>query len=680
MKKSVLLATFAIAAIVVTSCKKEEVNVTGPSLTVSLEAMDLEDNDAKTIYNPTTGQFLWKRSDKVRVYDNTFRSIVYVDEQASASYNYSTHQYSGSSNIHNLVVSTDPVDFGGCMSLNDESDYFYAFYPSYYVNHTSNGFEYNIPAKQLIDNNLNVDKIDEMHLTRFPMARRTTGNNFKMMNLCGGLKLTLQKSGVKVKSIQFRTLGNQQVSGTFTVTFSDVVSDNNTEYGVPSLNPVASNINYSTRATTLELNEPVSIDNARDFYIALPPATYANGFEIIITDENNNIANIKTTRSATVTRNKINRLNISSTLLDNLGGFHEGHGKFSINPDGDQVYIAPGNLQWNNGNWQFANEQYEVMTLGCDGQYDPDAYNWDLFHFSLQKKSVSFLIDTSGHNHWQTGELIIDYIGYHNPWTQTGWYFTGANNDFGKSNNGADYQITRPSLTYVGNPPVLTANNAEIPVYRNWGLAFGENSKWMVLDGSEYMHMFVSRIANSQCHCHINGNVASFTHVVIDGDDGIKHPGILIFPDNWVNGYTDETIHQQITWNAHWVLNQHDQQGWWSLAQQYPMSIDIYRILEAAGCAFFPCTGSAKNLTLPVTLNGAACLTQSTSNARCYYWTREIDNNQSLSQYDPEGIDLNSTIKIFTDENRSIQLQNDNPNTYAAVRLFMRVPTSSTNN
>jgi len=264
-KTNVLLVSLALTALVFSSCKKEEMLFNGPKMTAEIEEMAVVDDEesSKTIFNPGTGKFLWKANDKIRVFDDQYRSIVYKDEDAYAAYDYTTHQFTGSTSLISLVPSTDPADYYGYNNIDQNSSMYYAFYPSYYVDLKSDHtFEYTIPAKQLIDNNQNVDKIEQLHLSRFPMAYKTSSNSLQMKNLCGGIKLSLHKTGAYVKSIQFRPKGNQQVTGTFSVTFN---SD-----GIPTLSPIAANINSTTKVTTLELNQPVSINSPRNFFIALP--------------------------------------------------------------------------------------------------------------------------------------------------------------------------------------------------------------------------------------------------------------------------------------------------------------------------------------------------------------------------------------------------------------------------
>lgn len=652
MKKiKVIGIALSLCAMSFVSCQKDQLSVAGPKLSLSFEQMEAEE-DGKTLYDPVSGYFYWKSSDKLMVYDAAFRNIVYTDQQANGNYDYSTGEFSGQTNFIDLQPSYDDADYTGFHGINLNDTIYYAFYPSYYVSRQNDEFVYNIPHKQLIDNNENVDKIDQMHLTRFPMARQTRSHTFNMKNMCGALRLNLTKSGVAVKSIQFRALGDQQVTGDFTVTFDTVNKGTvNEETGIPILN--STTVNSTTKTITLEMNQPVSINEGHSFFIPLPPATY-NGYEIIITDATNRTSTLTSNKNLVINRNGIKRLTLGEAIFTGDRAFKESHGRFSIS-NTEQVYIAPGNLQWFNGNWQFANEQFEVMTLGCNAAYTPDEFNGDLFRYSLEKQYAN-----------------KPYDQYQTYWDRpaTSRVSTGENNNFGRSLIEAEYTSTQDE-----------ANRRSISqVYRNWGLAFGDNSPWMVLSSDEYMYLVNSRQNNGKCHCTVGGvSNASYCRIIVLDDYGVEHPGLLLFPDSWENGYTDASIRAAIpNWKTGWVVNRFGSA--WS-DHTMMMGMHDYRILEEAGCAFLPAAGAVTNngYSLGGTLQGL-CIDRGENNTgtydgRCYYWTRDY-----VKEWFDNEAAIQSNGTLFTMENNGFSTQNWNKNTYASVRLFMRVPTSSTNN
>lgn len=650
MKRLFLVAILAVSLTGLYSCQKENSSVTGPKVSLSLEQMEQEEGD-KTLYDPSTGLFYWKSTDKLMVYDADGRNIVYTDPDADGQYDASTGTFSGHTNFVSLAPSYATVDFTGFNSIDENSSLYHAFYPSYYVKKEGNQFIYTIPAKQLIDNNFDVNKIDQMHLTRFPMARQTTSHCFKMMNLCGGLKLTLTKPGVSVKSIEFRARGNQQVTGPFTVTFSTVGSNS----GVPALNQTA--VNSSTKSITIEFNQPINIENGHVFYIPLPPATY-NGYEIIITDENNQVATLRSSGNLVINRNKIRPLVCSETTFTGSRSFKEGHGRFSIS-DNQQVYVAPGNLQWNNGNWQFANEQYEILTTCGTQRYTPDDYNWDLFHFSVEKVVVQHPLAQGG---------------YAYDWNSVSSVSPGNNNNYGRSTDITDYT----SEQLISEGKTLHA------VYRNWGLAFGESSNWMNLSLQEYNYLVEDRITRGKCHCTVGGTSnASYCRLVVIDDYGVEHAGLLLFPDNWANGYTDASIASAINWSSGWTVN--GANTTWS-DNGLEMPITAYRILEEAGCAFLPATGKAANYSGGFAI-GCEMQNLCLPDAICYYWTRDVQTESyewghyrmTNTRWSPASCpayawrmdNSNNAQGLFANNHNDQQLQIQN---FCAVRLFMPVP------
>ena len=660
MKKQFIFAmALALGATVMTSCNKEEIEVTGPKMSISLEQMEQSNEEGdKTIFDPTTKLFYWGTGDKLMVYDGDGRNVVYTDQGATAAYDYNNNTVSGSTRFVDLQPSTDITDQTLYNSIDLESSHYYAFYPSYYLNTAASNpstgqFVFDLPTKQVIDNNKNVNKIKEMHLTRFPMARKTTSHSFEMKNMCGAIRLNLQKNGTSVKSIQFKALGQQQVSGTFNVTFNDS--------GVPQMAQTVAN--SATRVVTLEMNQPVSIDQQQQFYIALPPATY-NGFEIIITDATNKTATIKVSSDVTIARNQIRPLTVSNANFTGSRAFKDSHGKFSITST-QQVYIAPGNLQWNNHNWQFANEQFETMTTFDNCVSNPqmvwDAHNQDMFHYSLYMDSI--YLQEHPYTYWNNGKLDISRR-----------VENVKNNDFGRSFDMSDYNSTD------GNTMINQQGKGGFWYYNNWGKAFGENSQWMVLSKEEFQYLFQGRINDGKCHCHVgssNNPNASYCLIIMIDDFGKEHHGVLIFPDNWENGYTNESIADAFSWNNSWKINDNNV---WSLSEMF-MDISIYRILEEAGCAFLPITGYAKSWSANnVHLAGTICRNendQGTYDGRLGYWTRSYAYGGGVTNMNPDDTEnrtLGSNFYFFSYENNSFAYQAETPDKFCAVRLCMPVP------
>lgn len=657
IKKTFLLLGIGIflASTFFQSCQKEQIVTNGQTIGVALENLQSEEND-KTIYditNPTTGVgvFKWTTSDKVRIYDadNGFTHQVFVDPGASAQYDYVHNTVSGQTTFTTLAASTDPSDATGYSVNLTNTGHYYAFYPSFYVERSNNEFLVTIPHQSIIDNNKNINKIKEMQLTRFPKASKTTGYNFYLQNLCAGLKLNLTKQGTKVKRIEVIAIGDQHLTGTFDVTFA-------TDDGTPILNQRTSSINSTNKSVVLELNQAIPIDDGQDFFIALPGITYDKGLKIVITNDNNETATVTlgTKSGTTFTRSLIKRVTAPSTKLN----FTRSHGVFSINDEGDQVYIAPGNLQYYNANWQFANEQYEIIHRGtCDvnnpGTYTP-GYEWDLFHYSVYNNG----------RYWQDGDKIRT---------------PDDGSLFGRATVRTPYKVQHEDNNDNGDAEGSTRLK---PQFLDWGKAFGPTSKWKTPSFSELDHIMLKRKTTTanQLHCRVNGDqgtLASYQRVVLQGTDNKLHPGIILFPDNWANDYTDTKVYNEI--NAitergyYWTVNSWNASGWED--EGHIMPISVFRVLEGAGCAFLPATGKIDNsLTTGATaIMEDLCLTGSWNSALLYYWTRDnYDHGHGVVQAD-----------AWTCQNYGPSVKIWNKETYQpffAVRLVMPVPTSSTNN
>ncbi len=633
---TVLLVTFLAA-----SCKKEQDGgvADGPRIFVSVEDLLGEDDgtEAKAIYeitNSTTGagRFKWKKSDKVRIYDadNGYIHQVFVDEQANAAYNYSTNEVSGSTSFQSFGPSNDPLDNTGNSVSLTETGHYYAFYPSFYVERIDNVFLYTIPQKSVIDNNTNIVKWKEMVFTRYPMACKTTGFHFQLKNLLSGYKIKLTKANVLVKSIQVEAIGDQHISGTFDVTFNSS--------GIPSLNQRYSSATPTDKSVILEFNQPVNITDGHDFYLPLPGVNYNHGLKITVTNDKNETATFTVGKTSGIVfqRNVIKR----STIPESKLNFEKTHGEFSINNNGDKVYIAPGNLQYFNANWQFATEQYEILhPMNCDGQttYSP-GYEWDLFRYS----------------------------------TINGAAWTDANGVYqDPSTKGSVFGTVTES-----NVPYESTNIPGCPQFKDWGLAFGPTSRWITPSSDELSHIITGRIRQNQVHCHVGNFTNGVSYVQAVLTDGSKYyPGMIVFPDTWAKGYTDANVSSKIAaltipgctsgWNSAWTINSWEDR-WVRSGNGVPeMDVRVFKVLEDAGCAFFPGGGYISSSNMQI-IN--YCVNEEHGSAICHYWTRTcFDWGQGLTQ-----------ANVWSAQNYNpdyiVGYQQINTPVYAAVRLIMPVP------
>ena len=205
----------------------------------------------------------------------------------------------------------------------------------------------------------------------------------------------------------------------------------------------------------------------------------------------------------------------------------------------------------------------------------------------------------------------------------------------------------------------------------------------MNLSLQEYNYLVEDRITSGKCHCTVGGTSnASYCRLVVVDDFGVKHAGLLLFPDNWANGYTDASIASAIDWETAWTIN--GTSTTWS-DNGLEMPINAYRILEEAGCAFLPATGHAENYGgFPTGCQMAhLCI----PDAICYYWTRDcLSENyewghmriQGSVSYPAGGqayvwrMDNSNTAQgLFANNHNN---QTVNISSFCAVRLFMPVP------
>lgn len=589
----------AVLSLFMTSCKKEnQLSVSGPTFSYSVESM-VDEDGTKTIFDTNNRTFAWKTSDKIRIYDANFSHIVYVDDQADGT----------RTSFRHLVPSTDPRDVTEYNSLADPSVY-YAFYPSYYVVRNGNEFEYTLQTKQTLDNNDDIDKVTQLHLTRFPMAYKTSGSNhtLKMMSLCGALRLFFQNDNATIKSIKFETLGEQQVSGKFNVSFADD--------GNPTLVPIASELSYRTKCVTLELNQAVSIKGGRNFYIALPPNTY-NGFMLTIVSGDNKTCKLKySTTNLRINQNRI----VSLTRTGKQLKFKDTFGKFTVSQDENgnpkKVYISPGNLQYCNNNWQFASQQYEL--IHNNGTYNPAATSrWDMFYWSMN------------------------------------------NSDYGRSTSSDDYELTTLNAQFKDWGEVFGASSPWFTLSKTqWDTLLGIRQTSLTIGNTSNVRYAAAGIRMTRIwHSYESESSPSYWTNGTWYEGYI--PGILIFPD-------DFSIDQ---WPSGVPYPQHlNGTGTWPnlYGGDEKYTQEQFAQLEAAGVIFLPMTGSGTIGGSISNMNVQGYNSENSTDARLAYWT---STNYAVNQHGNQG-ETSSAYWYYIDQHQNSYNMAGNPRMgLAAVRL-----------
>lgn len=502
------------------SCKKDEaLNEESPVFKVTAEA-PIDDQDTKTVFSGVNSrgywEFYWKNTDKIAVYDNYGNRAIYTDHGATGTSRVFADFRRDSGNV---TVS------GGCK----------AFYPSFYVGKDGGDFVYTLPAVQQLDNDGLNHSTDDVTLTRFPMAGVNEGNELHLKNLCGILRIMLQADGKAVRSITFESLENdKQLHGSYYVTFDD--------NGIPSLTKTQAG-SAETKSVKLSFQVPVSINTTQSFYIALPPDNYT-GYRIKVEDADGKIFSVKSTGTCPIIRSQMTTYKRGKNVPGSGKEitFKIKGGRFTIERDGTtptrKVYIAPGNLQYKNTNWQFADQQYQIIH---DNTYNPSVtYRYDLFALSVTP--------TSTYDYGKAYPYPIRYYGSREFW------------DWGHVFDGVDEQ--------------------QNPV----------QSPWFTLTKPQWNCMLNER--NTSITIGGTSN-ARFAPVIIDG----QYPGYILFPDSWVDANYTFTG----TWPTGSTVNYAPNNTDWHLnTANMSLSMADYLSLESAGCAFLPMTGLAQPGTTSV--------------------------------------------------------------------------------
>lgn len=391
MKKiSIFIFAATIVASFFTSCKKDDFN--GMQFKASMER--IADKDGKTYFAYNSdggGTFYWKSSDDFKVWDDNHTGRNYkIQLPQGASYTTFTNDPDEGlyAETVELVTTSDAPGLSGGT--------FYAFYPGYKSGWDGVAEKHTVvlDRDQVLDN-WDPDKYDAsnpnhgtedayaaarlpmIHLKRFPMYAKTTNNTLRFKHLCGALMLKLQQNDKSIRAIKFTTT-DQQVSGTFTVNTSVNPTNNPLEVKTTGLTA-------DEMTTNITFSKPVSIANSTMFWIRLPQGVYSH-FSITIVDADYDEVSL----SPTGGHLEIKRGCV--TPVDFTGNMNytapEGLGVFTVAVDANgnptkKVYFSPGNLQFVDEHWKFADHQYDVLHPRSGQTYDPEStHAWDLFAWS----------------------------------------------------------------------------------------------------------------------------------------------------------------------------------------------------------------------------------------------------------------------------------------------------------
>ena len=224
-------------------------------------------------------------------------------------------------------------------------------------------------------------------MEEFPMYGETETHAVNFKNLCGVGRLRLNKSGESITKIAITT--NNYLNGVYSVDYNN---------GEPTLQHVGT---IGTNGDTLYCAEPVSIDNSTDFYIYLPAGTYGK-FRIEVFNNRGLLCEINAKNAITIQRNKITTIAPSADKLK----FTLVSGLITVDrTTGKQVRFSAGNLQYVDGQWRFAENQYDI--------YKSNSYR-DQFGWSTENSQYGLGSDFTG-SFVDWGNLIPT-TEENNPW------------------------------------------------------------------------------------------------------------------------------------------------------------------------------------------------------------------------------------------------------------------------
>ena len=586
--RKIAFTLIAIAAIAMVSCQKDE-SVNGPVFKALGESVTHSKD--KTVFHTDNYTFTWKGrnpdkevGDRIHIWDGAGHHKLYTPTSSDAT-------------VSQIV----PV--GSYNTLNSTpTGHFTAIYPDYYsdttaVNVPSAGtpVTVNLPSIQGITNQ--EDELSLLHLTRFPMYCESDNLRLEFKNLCGALRLNLQRTSTSVDRIKFTSGASDPcVCGKFSINWNN---------GNPLLTPCVTNNEHTV---VLEYAQAVSINEATDFWLALPAGDYYNFVIEISCITSTGQRGTMSFKGDGTKALKIERSYVTPIVpnLGEHGASFKGQGVFSVS-NSKKVYFSPGNLQCVNNHWEFAPQQYkaahDMISYGATSyvpEYDPDRnFNWDLVGWSTDSSEYG----TKHIHEDENGNLNI---------------------------NNVDNYSNRP--------------------YKNWGQVFGDDT-WWVLSQDEFNYVINKRDSAGKMHVTVNGNELTNTNVSYRVIYVGEQKGCMLFPD-----VCSITLPTGVSFP--------DQNG-----QTHYTPDQFVSVFERAGCIFLPYVGYEQNTNghndflLPAILRG----TYHSGGQFGRYWTSTPDPS-AYNHMHAQAMDFNgTTISTLSSQPRtclySVRLVTDVPAT-----------------
>ena len=366
--------TLAVAAMGFVSCQKDQTS--GLQFTATMSEQVSGDN-GKTAYDAANGLH-WEAGDTIVVMSaGGYWGVFTADPE--------------SGNPRNAVFNECNTLFGEeyyTMTLRDDNAPYFAVYPA--DENTCMFLWEGVYGIMASGSDINYFAYFPMEyntvggeLTHFPMIAYSSTTNLQFKNSGGAIRLNLTKAGVNVSRIVVSSDDGEQLAGAFDSGFSvdgepEVTVFSNPDWFIyPQWLPDSVAVNCSGAP---------SIAEGHDFFVPLPAGTYRNLTFTIYTDDGRVCTK---TMNANATLNIVRSQYSTITLGEGSLEFVDPNainGLFTVNANGKKVYFAKGNLQNINGEWRFAEHQYDYL-----GTYSATA--WDLFGWSTA--ATNFGMSTS---------------------------------------------------------------------------------------------------------------------------------------------------------------------------------------------------------------------------------------------------------------------------------------------
>ena len=140
------------------------------------------------------------------------------------------------------------------------------------------------------------------------VTRTATDNQLRFKNVCGVMRLQLRGTA-QVASVRLEGKSGEKLAGNGTLTIY-------TDERVPAVTMSGDAETY----VMLNCGSGVQLDEsvATDFYISIPPVSFANGFKVTITDTDGATATIETDKSNTVERSRILKMPVKDVEFNSV--------------------------------------------------------------------------------------------------------------------------------------------------------------------------------------------------------------------------------------------------------------------------------------------------------------------------------------------------------------------------